>query len=136
MLTISNGNGVGVGDGTGNFNHGTITLTNSTVSGNITIVVAGFAHGGGGIYNGSGKVTINRSTISNNGSSYYGGGIWNNGSAAVLALTGRTVSGNITGGYRGGGIVNVAGQTTLTNSTVIGNKSTNPRHESGLVLVS
>ncbi len=42
----------------------------------------------------------------------------------MLTLTDSTVSGNSTGGFRGGGFVNVAGQATLTNSTISGNTST------------
>ena len=113
-VTVRNGNARPTGEsGGGLYNQGTLTVTNSTVTGNSS-------NSGGGIASENGTVSIVRSTISNNSSSYYGG-IWNSG--AFLTLTDSTVNGNITGSYRGGGIVNVAGHVTLTNSTVSGNTS-------------
>jgi hypothetical protein len=90
-------------------NEGTLTLTNSTVSGN----------SGGGIFNGTNKtLTLINSTVSGNtatGPNSYGGGIWNSG---TLTLTNSTVSGNMTS-RDGGGIYENGG--TLTTSTVSGN---------------
>jgi hypothetical protein len=83
-------------------NTGTLTLTNSTVSENTGDV--------GGIDN-SGTLTLTNSTVSGN----TGRGIFN-ASASTLTLTNSTVSGN-TGGIGGGGIYN-RGTLTLTNSTV------------------
>jgi hypothetical protein len=60
MLTISGANGDGVA------NNGTLTINNSTISGNVT-------GGGSGIHN-NGTLTINNSTISGN-SAKVGGGI-------------------------------------------------------------
>ncbi len=75
---------------------------------------------GGGIHieNGGTLVLIN-STISNNTSDYYGGGIYNGGS---LALSNSTISNNRAnrGGADGGGIYN-NGSLTLTNCTISGN---------------
>jgi hypothetical protein len=90
-------------EGGGLSNVGTLTLTNSTVSGNSS----GY---GGGIDN-SGTLTLTNSTVSRNSSSY-GGGLWNEG---MLTLTNSTVSGN-SSGY-GGGIHN-SGTLSLTNSTI------------------
>ncbi|MBD2624714.1 right-handed parallel beta-helix repeat-containing protein [Microcystis flos-aquae FACHB-1344] len=112
-LYISNKAGRGI------YNHlwGTLTLTNSTITGNTAGV-------GGGIYNQSGTLTLTNSTISGNkahsddddiytvGS---GGGIYNGG---TLTITNSTISGNTADG--GGGISNW-GTLTLTNSTISGN---------------
>ncbi|MCA2656015.1 right-handed parallel beta-helix repeat-containing protein, partial [Microcystis sp. M061S2] len=93
---------------------GTLTLTNSTISGNT-------ATSGGGIYNNSwGTLTLTNSTISGNTATRYsGGGIDNSG---TLTLTDSTISGNTA--IYGGGIDNSGGTLTLTNSTISGNTAT------------
>jgi hypothetical protein len=112
-LTISNGGGADATDsidGPGILNTGTLTLSNSTVSGNLSW------NAGGGIDNG-GTLTLNKSIVSGN-LAYFGGGIHNSG---ALTLNNSTVSGN--GGWAwsfGGGILNV-GTATVTNSTISGN---------------
>ena len=63
---------------------GTLTLTNSTVSGNSA------RHRGGGVYN-NGTATLTNSTVSGNDAYYGGGGVFNSG---TLTLTNSTVSGN------------------------------------------
>ena len=125
-LTISGGVG---GSGGGIYNSGgTLTLTNSTVSGN-TVVGGGVS--GGGIFNISGgAVTLTNSTVSGNtaANGAVGGGIYNTVGGTVI-VTNSTVSGNTAsnsggvGGF-GGGIFNAVGAVTLTNSTVSGNTST------------
>ena len=98
--------------GGGISNAGTLTLTNSTVSGN-------YSSGGGGIYD-AGTLTIINSTVSENFSAFGGGGIYING-GGTLTLTDSTVSGNVA--YyllAGGGILN-QGTATLINTTVSGN---------------
>jgi len=112
-LVVTNGTSVGdASNGGGISNSGTLTLTNSTVSGNET------TGNGGGIYNDDGTLTLTNSTVSGNEAGYGGAGIYNRG---TLTLTNSTVSGN-TGVYgAGGGISNVDGTLTLTNSTVSGN---------------
>jgi hypothetical protein len=145
-VTITKGNGTGTtnsGSGGGILNFGTLTLTNSIVSGNMATNGSGgggiFVNGtltltnsivsgnmatndGGGIFNIQGTTTLTNSTVSGNAASFKGGGI-NNGS--TLNLTGSTVSGN-TASFNGGGIFNGSeGTTTLTNSTVSGNTATN-----------
>jgi len=89
---------------------GTLSLTNSTITGNL-------APWGGGINNG-GALTLTNSTVSNN-TAQDGAGISNGG---ALTLTNSTVSNN-TGSRNGGGIENVGGTVTLTNSTVSGNSA-------------
>ena len=132
---------------------GTLTLTNSEVSGNLTqgllaegggifassgaialidSTVSGNAAGddildsvrGGGVFAGSGSVILTGSIISSNSSIESGGGM-----AAVygdVTLIDSIVSGNSIDGEasHGGGIYVRAGAVTLTGSTVSGNTST------------
>ena len=93
-------------DGGGMLNGGTLTVTDSTVSGN------------GGLWlrrrhREQRHPHVTNSTISGN-SGFYGGGIANSG---TLTLTSSTISDNV---RHGGGIWN-SGTLTLTNSTVSGN---------------
>jgi hypothetical protein len=131
-VTIQNGvprNGFGAGI----FNNGTLTVKNSTISGNHA--VSGRASGGGGIYN-SGKASINNSTISGNSVSAgsisqrlvaVGGGIYN--SAGKVTINNSTISGNSASAFgyggeaQGGGIDNDFGTLTINNSTVTGNNA-------------
>jgi len=102
-------------DGGGINNNGTLTLTDSAVSGNTAR--GSYAYGGGiGSY---GTLTLINSTVSGN-TAGYGGGIWSKG---TLALTDSTVSGNTATGTdsQGGGGIWHQGTLTLTNSTVSGN---------------
>jgi len=121
-LTITNGSFNGNGGGIYN-DHATLTITNSTISGNS----AASPYSGGGIFNdganGSATLTITSSTISGNSGPSGGGGIFNNGfgGSATLTVTNSTISGN----SGGGGIFNyTAGATlTVTNSTLSGNSA-------------
>jgi hypothetical protein len=94
---------------------GTLTLTNSMVSGNTS------NNSGGGIHNDFAPVTLTNSTVSGNTTNGSGGGIHNSG---TLTLTNSTVSGNTSNSAAGGGIYNTR-TLTLTNSTVSGNTSNN-----------
>jgi len=103
-----------VEEGGGIRNHGTLTVTDSTVSGNT-------AEQGAGILN-FGTVALTSSTVSGNTSRTWGGGI-TNWARATLTITTSTVSGNTATGENpsgGGGILN-SGTATITNSTVSGN---------------
>ena len=123
-VTVSNG-AANDGSGGGGILHvnGTLTLTNSTVSGNTS-------NGSGGGIETGGTLTLINSTLSGNTSSGSGGGIYNGG---TLTLTNSTLSGNTSLGRRGGGIFtngggifnNNSGMVTLTNSTLSGNTSVN-----------
>ena len=111
-VTIRNGGTTAVGGGI--FNGGTLTLTNSTVSGSAA------ENDGGGIFNNAGTLTLINSIVSGNNAGVDGGGIRND-PGGTVTLTNSTVSGNAAGDDAGG-IHNVAGGTlTLTNSTVSGN---------------
>ncbi len=110
---ISSGGGL---SGGGVENLGTLTLTQSTVSGNSA------DRYGGGLRN-AGTLTLTHSTVSGN-SAPFGGGVYSTGTAT---LTHSTVSGNSAAGGccggRGGGILTLGGTLTLTNSTVSGNST-------------
>ncbi len=96
--------------------NGTLTVSNSTISGNI-------AGAGGGILNdNTGTVTVNNSTISGNRSSFSdGGGIYlGGGISATLTVSNSTISGNSTNNG-GGGIFNVDGSVMVSNTTISGN---------------
>jgi hypothetical protein len=89
-------------------NDGVLTVTDGTVSGNA-------ADEGGGIYNDSfGTLTLTNSTVSGNAADLRGGGIYA-GNFSTLTVRGSTVSGNEADD--GGGIFN-GGTLTMTNSTV------------------
>jgi len=115
-LTIADGSAP---YGGGIENAGTLTLANSTLSGDSAGVF------GGGILN-EGTLTVSNSTISRNAAPQ-GGGIWNNG---TLTVTDSTLSGN--SAPQGGGILNsfvlefdtiVSGTLAVTNSTLSGNSA-------------
>ena len=140
------------GSGGGIFNAGTLTLTNSIISGNSTgnggssSGASGNGGSGAGIDN-SGTLTLIGATVSGNstgiggeskqppGNGGNGGGINNSG---TLTLIGATVSGNSTGiggvcnhaspagsGGSGGGIFNGGNSLIVTNSTISGNSTGN-----------
>jgi hypothetical protein len=121
-LTVSNstlsGNSAGVGQlGGGIFNsRGTLTVSNCTLSGNSGGVYNG--NGGGGIFNDGGTLTVSNSTLSAN-SADQGGGIYNDG---TLTMNNSTLSTN-TAVNQGGGILNT-GTLTVSDSTLSGNSST------------
>ncbi len=107
-LTIADGEYT-VGGGIVN-NAGTLTITNSTFSGNSATNV------GGGIVNNAGTLTITNSTFSGNSATNGGGGIFSSGAAGTVAITNSTFSGNSTSG-QGGGIHISQGALAITNST-------------------
>ncbi len=117
-LTINNstlsGNANTGGPGGGIRNDGTLTVTNSTLSNNV-------ANGPGGGIRNDGTLTVTNSTFSDNSAGLSGGGIRNVG---TLTVTNSTFSNNSASGS-GGGIYNVAGFTsaTVTNSTFSGNSA-------------
>jgi CSLREA domain-containing protein len=113
-LTIANGysnnDAVGGPYGGGIMNCGTLTVADSTLSGNS-------ADYGGGIYN-EHILTISNCALSGNSVSYYGGCVYN--PYGAVTVTGATISGNwSTSGY-GGGIFN-GGTFTVNSSTLSGN---------------
>jgi hypothetical protein len=110
-------------NGAGIDNSGTLTVEDSTITGNTA------NDGGGGIYNNDGTLNVIDSTLSGNtsgttGSGKAGGGIYSYGGTASVSYS--TISNNIAGtgsnrGY-GGGLANWNGGTfTVTNCTLTGN---------------
>jgi hypothetical protein len=107
-ISIANGNAGNSNGGAINNNSGSLTVTNSTISGNV-------AAQGGGIFN-LATLAVSNSTFSGNTASSDGGGIFND-SGATLTVNDSTVSGNTAGG----GIINNSATLTLHNSIVAGN---------------
>ena len=127
----------------------TLTITNSTISGNSADGADGVGGGGGGIYNtagadGNATVTINNSTVSGNATQFYGGGIYNacqiSGTSATLTVANSTISGN--SASLGGGIYNLGepsegASPRLTISDTIlkaGGSGANIANDSGTVI--
>ena len=111
--------------GAGIRNDGALTITSSVIRDN---ALDGIECDGGGIRNtANGTLTIHSSTIrGNTGSNHaFGGGVSNDGSAAIFDSTIRDnhVSG-VEFGANGGGGIKSTGELTLSNSTVRGNSST------------
>jgi CSLREA domain-containing protein len=105
-------------------NAGTVTVENSAIDGNSASAGFNFS---GGISNGSGTLTIQNSTVTNNRSLDslfngfgFGGGITNNGGTTNLANS--VVTGN--SARFGGGIEN-RGTLTVESSTISGNSTSN-----------
>ena len=121
-ITVSNGATTDNLGGGGILNSfGTLTLNNSTVSGNTA------NSAGGGIVNNGGTALITNSSVSNNTASDSGGGGILNIGRANLTLNNSSVSNNTAvdgtslGNSPGGGIFNFSGTLTLNNSTVSSN---------------
>lgn len=109
-LTLSesmlSGNSASLGNGGGIENAGTLTVADSTLSGNNS------TDGGGGINN-TGALVVTNSTFYNNSAANNGGGVFNDG--GTLTLSNSTLSGN-NASVRGGGIRNYNGTLHLTNN--------------------
>ncbi len=115
--TFKNNTGTGVNGGA-IYNDGTLTITNSILTGNT-------ATDGGAIYN-DGPLTITNSILTGNTASD-GGAIYNYG---PLTITNSTLTDNNATEYDGGAIYN-DGTLTITNSTLAGN--TAPTSDGGAI---
>jgi hypothetical protein len=104
--------------GGGILNSDTLSVSNSTLSGN----VAGgqFVGEGGALYNGSGSLTLVNSTLCGN-SAGEGGAIYNS-VVGSLTVANSTISGNLAR-YVGGGLYVRGGTNTLNNCTLSGNSA-------------
>jgi serine/threonine protein kinase len=125
ILTLTNStvsNNVSFGDsgggGINNGDNGSVTLTNSTVLGN----AAPFGNGGG--ISNSGNLTLTNSTVSENTAQNDGGGISDTKTSRYITLTNSTVSRNVAQ-HDGGGISDGGQSLILTNSTVSRNVAQN-----------
>ena len=135
-LTIANGqvsDSSGLGGGISN--RGTLTITNSAISGNQ--INSGSTQFGGGIYN-NGSLNLINSTLSGNsvsGGDARGGGIYiNSGPVNIInsTLSGNSANGGGAGTSTGGGLRLQSGTVTITNSTVSGNSATgSPTNQGG-----
>ncbi len=128
-LTITDGTGFnrgsGITEGGGVYNnHGTVTLSNCTITGNSASI-------GGGVYNYYGKATLTNCTISDNSVAPYNleygaaGGIGGAvDSFGTVTLSNCTISGNSAVGSdaAGAGVVS-DGTAILTDCTIIGNSA-------------
>jgi hypothetical protein len=130
-LTIINstisGNSSFVGGGISNF--GTLTVDRSTLSGNVArhACVKRFGCGGGrggAVFN-AGQLTINNSTLAGNSAYYYGGGIFNDAyGGGTLTINNGTLSGN--SANTGGGIYiyyNNQQRTATLQNSIVANNS-------------
>jgi CSLREA domain-containing protein len=114
-------NGTVKAEGGGIRNTGSLRLDDSLVQFSKTVKTNHTDSDGGGIWS-KGNLSLNRTTISNNIASDFGGGI-NNATGGTLTLTNAIVSNNKSG-YAGGGIVSFGGPgsvVTITNTTISGN---------------
>jgi hypothetical protein len=124
--TISNNSGGGIGN---NYDGGSMSITNSTISGNSCTYVSDGGNAGGGIYN-VGELTISNCTISGNSVvggpvDGFGGGIYNNqGYLEILSTTiahnSATGSPSGFGGGIYGGAINVDSSIIALNSAPYG----------------
>jgi hypothetical protein len=129
-----------IGDGGGIFNAGTMSITNSTVSGNVAW------NSGAGIHNAAGAtLTINDSMITANssqqdaGGNRKGGGVYNAGTLTMINCTvlsnfapGGNAGGLQSGFGQGGGIYNATSATaTVANTAISGNSVGGVRSLSG-----
>jgi hypothetical protein len=150
-LTVSNSviaNNYSLDDGGGIYSFaagGSLTIANSTISGNRAGDPTSGSTYGGAIYSAGSPVTIRNSTISANIAGGDGGGIYMADSGAPsLTIENSTVANNTAGsgtGDDGGGIWLCCGENdqslTLKSSTVTGNHVGGGRgHGGGLVLFS
>ena len=95
-ITVANGR-LNFSAGAGIFNNGTLTVNNSTLSGNS-------APSGGGIYNQGGTLTVSNSTLSGNSATQSGGGLGMN--AGTVSLKNTIVANSPSGGNCAGTITN------------------------------
>ena len=118
-VTVTGGNAINTGGGNvdrsggGIYSRfGSVSVTNSTISGNLASFV------GGGIAVLDADLTVTNSTISGNNSEDFGGGAFIQRGSAFLIDS--TVNGN-EASREGGGLLIANGSLFLTNSTVSGN---------------
>jgi len=116
-LTLAHGHS-DAGGAINNDEFGTVTISNSTLSGNSSS--GNFAGDGGAIANENGTLIVSSSTFSGNSGSE-GGAIDNDGTASI---TNSTFSGN-SAEFAGGAISNEGQAVTIANSTFSGNSTAN-----------
>ena len=110
--------GGGIEDNSGT---STIVLTNVMLDGNS---VSGPPGNGGGLHiTGAGSATITGGSVSNNSASLQGGGLWNG--SGTMTITDVMIDSNVAGGDAatdgGGGVYNVSGMVEIAASTITSN---------------
>lgn len=110
--------GLTIADGSADFgggirNNGTLTLTDSTVSGSLA------TSQGGGIYNYFGNLTLRGVALSGNSANSQGGAIWAAG--ATTDVRNSTIVGNLAGHHAG--IANENGSLKVVHSSIAGNQA-------------
>jgi hypothetical protein len=118
-LAITGGMVTGVSAGGGILNYGSLTLTNSTVTGNSATY-------GGGIDNSWGTMILSGDTVNNNTSTIYGGGVENDGGTTTIINC--TIAANVAN--FGAGIANYD-TLNVVNSTVASNTVTGSGADGG-----
>jgi hypothetical protein len=117
-MTIADGTisgNVALGSGGGVYNDGSMSVEGSILSQNVAVN----GEGGAFINRVAGTLEVSRSVLSGN-SAVYGGGVYNNGNAAMATLQDCTLSRN-SAAYAGGGILTDWGANSiLTNCTLRG----------------
>jgi hypothetical protein len=117
-VTITGGNASGSVDGGGILNAGTLTISDSTLTGNSAI--DGIDEGqGGAIYSDGAALSIQGSTISSNQSDWIGGGILTD--RTDLKISNSTITGN--SALYGGAILVEYGTAEIYDSTITGNSA-------------
>ncbi len=100
-------------------NAGTVMMTNVTLNGNTTFAAPG--NGGGLHVTGAGSVTISDGEVNDNTAGSEGGGLWNG--SGTMSINGTTISGNTASGDAadngGGGIYNFNGGTLVIEDATI-----------------
>jgi hypothetical protein len=120
-VTVSGNQALQLGGGIFNDEGATLTILDSTISGNS---VTDTDQAGGGIYNSStGTVSIDRSTLSGN-TAPFGGGMFNYGEAWLANVTLSGNSATTTSGSGGGAINNNGSATLDLKSVTIANNTT------------
>ena len=117
-------------------NSGTSTLTLTNVNLNNNSVFGPPGNGGGFHITGAGNATIIGGTVNGNSASLEGGGLWNG--TGTMTINGTTINGNISTGNAaddgGAGIFNNGGTLNITNAMVTNNLSTGTSGSGGGLL--
>jgi len=120
---------------------GTLTLQDITLNGNNTGVspaTAAPGNGGGLHVSGNATITINGGTVNANVAALEGGGLWNG--TGLMTIDGTMIDGNEANGNDadngGAGVFNVGGNVTIQNNTLITNNVSNGTSASGGGLLS
>jgi len=125
----SNRAGGGIEDNSGAT--GFVTISNTTLDNNITNTSPG--NGGGLHVTGAGTVMVTNGTVSGNQAGAEGGGLWNG--SGAMTIMGTVINNNTASGIEatngGGGIYNLSGSVTINTGTQITNNTANGTAGSG-----